>query len=112
MKNTKESAFISRVSKNDLYDPAKLQEDLDKVRDLYRGAGYKNVVIGDPKVDVRAGDPEGAPTRSAGCSSPSRSRRASAGSSARSHRGQQGLLRRGACCGPSTAGRPAGCAPR
>jgi outer membrane protein insertion porin family len=54
MKNTKESAFISRLSKKDLYDPAKLQEDLDKVRDLYRGAGYKNVVIGDPKVDVRA----------------------------------------------------------
>lgn len=54
MKNTKESAFISRISKKDLYDPAKLQEDLDKVRDLYRGVGYKNVVIGDPKIDVRA----------------------------------------------------------
>ncbi|MFL6237013.1 MAG: outer membrane protein assembly factor BamA [Thermoanaerobaculia bacterium] len=54
MKNTKESAFISRVSKKDLYDPAKLQEDLDKVRDLYRGAGYKNVVIGDPKIEVKA----------------------------------------------------------
>ena len=48
MKNTKESAFISRVSKKDLYDPAKLQEDLDKVREIYRGSGYKNVVIGDP----------------------------------------------------------------
>jgi outer membrane protein insertion porin family len=56
MKNTKESAFISRVSKKDLYDPAKLQEDLDKVREIYRGAGYKNVVIGDPKIDVRAVD--------------------------------------------------------
>jgi len=54
MKNTKESAFISRISKKDLYDPAKLQEDLDKVRELYRGAGYKNIVIGDPKIDVRA----------------------------------------------------------
>jgi outer membrane protein insertion porin family len=54
MKNTKESAFISRVSKKDLYDPAKLQEDLDKVRELYRSVGYKNVVIGDPKIDVRA----------------------------------------------------------
>jgi outer membrane protein insertion porin family len=54
MKNTKESAFISRLSKKDLYDPAKLQEDLDKVREVYRGAGYKNVVIGDPKIEVRA----------------------------------------------------------
>src|SRR3954469_12958753 len=54
MKNTKESAFISRLSKKDLYDPAKLQEDLDKVRELYRSIGYKNVVIGDPKVEVKA----------------------------------------------------------
>jgi outer membrane protein insertion porin family len=56
MKNTKESAFISRVTKKDLYDPAKLQEDLDKVRDLYRGVGYKNVVMGDPKVEVKTVD--------------------------------------------------------
>ena len=54
MKNTKESAFISRISKKDLYDPAKLQEDLDKVREVYRGTGYKNIVIGDPKIEVRA----------------------------------------------------------
>jgi outer membrane protein insertion porin family len=54
MRNTKESAFISRISKKDLYDPAKLQEDLDKIRELYRGVGYKNVVIGDPKIEVRA----------------------------------------------------------
>jgi len=54
MKKTKETGLITRLSKKDIYDPAKLQEDLDKVRDLYRGAGYKNVVIGDPKVEVRA----------------------------------------------------------
>ena len=54
MKKTKESGLITRIAKKDIYDPAKLQEDLDKVRDLYRGAGYKNVVIGDPKVEVRA----------------------------------------------------------
>jgi len=54
MRNTKESAFISRIAKKDLYDPAKLQEDLDKIRELYRGVGYKNVVIGDPKIEVRA----------------------------------------------------------
>ncbi len=57
MKKTKETGPITRVTKKDIYDPAKLQEDLDKVRDLYRGAGYKNVVIGDPKVEVRALDP-------------------------------------------------------
>jgi outer membrane protein insertion porin family len=58
MKNTKESGMLSRVLKKDIYDPGKLQEDLDKVRDIYRGAGYKNVVIGDPKVEVRALHPD------------------------------------------------------
>jgi outer membrane protein insertion porin family len=53
LKNTKETGLITRVSKKDVYDPAKLQEDLDNLRDLYRGAGYKNVVIGDPKIEVR-----------------------------------------------------------
>jgi len=57
MKKTKESNLISRISKKDIYDPAKLQEDLDKVRDLYKSVGYKNVVIGDPKVEVRAMNP-------------------------------------------------------
>lgn len=57
MKKTKETGLLTRLSKKDIYDPAKLQEDLDKVRDLYRGAGYKNVVIGDPKVEVRALNP-------------------------------------------------------
>ncbi|HEY9421155.1 MAG TPA: outer membrane protein assembly factor BamA [Thermoanaerobaculia bacterium] len=53
MKKTKESGLITRFSKKDVYDPAKLQEDLDKIRDLYRSSGYKNVVIGDPKIEVR-----------------------------------------------------------
>jgi outer membrane protein insertion porin family len=60
MKNTKETGPITRFSKKDIYDPAKLQEDLDKVRDVYRSAGYKNVVIGEPKVDVRAENPNAA----------------------------------------------------
>ena len=60
MKNTKETGPITRFSKKDIYDPAKLLEDLDKVRDLYRSAGYKNVVIGEPKVDVRAENPNAA----------------------------------------------------
>ncbi|HEY9421428.1 MAG TPA: outer membrane protein assembly factor BamA, partial [Thermoanaerobaculia bacterium] len=54
MKKTKESGLITRLQKKDIYDPAKLQEDLDNVRNLYRGAGYKNVVIGDPRIEVRA----------------------------------------------------------
>ncbi|HVT17583.1 MAG TPA: outer membrane protein assembly factor BamA [Thermoanaerobaculia bacterium] len=60
MKKTKETNWVTRVMKKDIYDPAKLQEDLDKVRELYRGDGYKNVVIGDPKIEVRAEKPNAA----------------------------------------------------
>jgi outer membrane protein insertion porin family len=63
MKKTKETGPVSRFTKKDIYDPAKLQEDLDKVRDLYHGAGYKNVVIGDPKVEVRALKPDAADSK-------------------------------------------------
>ncbi|MDP9120292.1 MAG: outer membrane protein assembly factor BamA, partial [Acidobacteriota bacterium] len=57
MKKTKEANLISRFTKKDIYDPAKLQEDLDKVRDLYKSEGYKNVLVADPKIEVRAENP-------------------------------------------------------
>jgi outer membrane protein insertion porin family len=60
MKNTRQSGPITRVLKKDIYDPAKLQEDLDNIRKLYRGAGYKNVVIGEPQLEVRALNPNAA----------------------------------------------------
>ena len=63
MKKTKETGPISRFSKKDIYDPAKLQEDLDKIRDLYKSSGYKNVVLGDPKVEVRALNPAAVATK-------------------------------------------------
>lgn len=53
MKKTKESGPINRILKKDIYNPANLEEDLGKVRDLYRGAGYKNVLVGEPRIDVR-----------------------------------------------------------
>ena len=58
MKNTRPSGPITRVLKKDIYDPAKLQEDLDAVRKLYKGAGYKNVVIGEPQLEVHAKNPD------------------------------------------------------
>ncbi|HWM94962.1 MAG TPA: outer membrane protein assembly factor BamA [Thermoanaerobaculia bacterium] len=58
MKKVKESGLITRMMKKDIYDPAKLQEDLDKVRDVYRAAGYKNAVIGEPTIAVRALKPD------------------------------------------------------
>ena len=64
MRKTKETASSPGCPRSDIYDPAKLQEDLDKVRDLYRGAGYKNVVIGDPEIEVRASNRERQPRAS------------------------------------------------
>jgi len=52
MKNTKESNLLFKILKKDIYNPAKLEEDIEKVRELYRKAGYKNVLLGDPEVDV------------------------------------------------------------
>jgi len=60
MRNTRQSGPITRMLKKDIYDPAKLQEDLDRVRKLYHGAGYKNVVIGEPQLEVRAKNPNAA----------------------------------------------------
>jgi outer membrane protein insertion porin family len=60
MKDTKESNWITRILKKDVYDPAKLQDDLDKIRDLYKSEGYKNVSIGEPKIEVKAKNPNAA----------------------------------------------------
>jgi len=60
MKDTKETNLVTRIMKKDVYDPAKLQEDLDKVRDVYHGEGYKNVAIGEPQIEVKAKHPNAA----------------------------------------------------
>lgn len=54
MKKTKESGLLSRVLKKDIYNPGTIEEDLDRVRELYKDSGYKNVLLGDPEVEVRA----------------------------------------------------------
>jgi outer membrane protein insertion porin family len=60
MRKTKESGLISRVLRKDIFNPATLEEDLDAVRELYRNAGFKNVLLGDPEVEVRALRPDAA----------------------------------------------------
>jgi outer membrane protein insertion porin family len=61
MRKTKETGLVSRLMKRDIYNPATLQEDLGKLRDLYRERGYKNVTIGEPEIEVHARRPD-APT--------------------------------------------------
>ncbi|HEX2253461.1 MAG TPA: outer membrane protein assembly factor BamA [Thermoanaerobaculia bacterium] len=53
MRSVKETGPISRLLRKDIYNPAKLEQDLEKIRDLYRNRGYKNVLLGDPELDVR-----------------------------------------------------------
>ena len=57
MRGTKQSGLISRFTKKDIYNPAKIEEDLDKVRELYRKAGYKDVLIARPELAVKAKNP-------------------------------------------------------
>ena len=52
MKKTKEAGPISRFMKKDIYNPANLEEDIKKIKDLYRSAGYKNVLVGEPRIEV------------------------------------------------------------
>jgi outer membrane protein insertion porin family len=52
MKDTKKTNIITRIMKKDIYNPATLDEDLVKVRDVYRAAGYKNARLGEPRLSV------------------------------------------------------------
>jgi outer membrane protein insertion porin family len=52
MKKTKKTNLFTRILKKDIYNPATVEEDLGKVRDTYRAAGYKNVVVGEPQLSV------------------------------------------------------------
>jgi outer membrane protein insertion porin family len=63
MKKTKESGFITKLLQRDVYEEAKFDEDLDKVRTVYRKAGYKNLVIGEPKIEIEAERPEAETTK-------------------------------------------------
>jgi outer membrane protein insertion porin family len=58
MRKTRESGMLSRLMKRDIYNPATLQEDLGKVRDLYRERGYKNAATDEPVIEVTARRPD------------------------------------------------------
>ena len=60
MKETKESSLLTKVTKKDIYNPATIEEDLDKVREIYKKAGYKDVLIGKPELSVTAKRPDAA----------------------------------------------------
>jgi outer membrane protein insertion porin family len=63
MRKTKETGLMSRILKKDIYNPATLEEDLKKVGDTYRRAGYKNAKVGDPAIEVKARHPGAATSK-------------------------------------------------
>lgn len=52
MEKTKKSNLLTRIRKRDVFNSATVEEDLDKVKELYRRFGYKDVEVGDPELDV------------------------------------------------------------
>ncbi len=60
MKKTKEAGLLSRVLKKDVFNVATFEEDLDKIRNIYRKVGYKNVLIGQPQIEIKATRPRAA----------------------------------------------------
>lgn len=58
MKKTKESGFITKFFKKDIYNPANIDEDLDNLRELYRKKGYKDILIARPEITVEAKRPK------------------------------------------------------
>ena len=52
MEKTKKSNLLTRIRKRDVFNSATVEEDLDKVKDLYRRFGYKDVEVGEPELEV------------------------------------------------------------
>ncbi len=52
MKKTKENNIISIISKHNLYSPENFKEDVGKIKNLYKKYGYKDIKIGEPKVET------------------------------------------------------------
>jgi len=52
MRKTKETNLLWRTLKKDIYNPATVQEDLQKVKELYRSIGYKDVIVEDPVLET------------------------------------------------------------
>jgi outer membrane protein insertion porin family len=58
LRKTRPTGVLSKMLKRDLYNPATYEEDMERVRELYRERGYKNLLIGEPELEVRALRPD------------------------------------------------------
>ncbi len=57
MRKTKEAGLLSRLLKKDVFNVATFEEDLVKIRDIYTKVGYKNVLLGEPQIEIKATRP-------------------------------------------------------
>lgn len=55
MKEVRPTNLYTRLRKRDLYVPSKLEEELENVRNLYQDHGYKDVAIGEVRVQTTEG---------------------------------------------------------
>ena len=58
MKKTRESNFYQFWDSKDVYNQASYEEDIESIKKVYQDAGYKDVVIKDPKIEVFVVNPE------------------------------------------------------
>jgi len=55
MKEVKKHNLITWIRKKNIYTPSKLQEDLERIRNLYQDYGYKDIAFGEPKIETLRG---------------------------------------------------------
>lgn len=53
MKEVKRHNIVTWIRKKNIYTPSKLQEDLERIRDLYQSEGYQDVSFGEPRLEQR-----------------------------------------------------------
>jgi outer membrane protein insertion porin family len=58
MKKTKEHSIISRLSKHNLYSAESFREDADRIKALYRSQGYKDIKVGEPRLETYVPKPQ------------------------------------------------------
>ncbi len=51
MEAVKRHNLVTWIRKKNIYTPSKLQEDLERIRDLYQDEGYQKVSFGEPQID-------------------------------------------------------------
>ena len=64
MKKLKErNLFLHPFGKKLIWNQESWAEDGENIKKLYMNHGYKDIIVGEPRVDLQARNPEGRPRR-------------------------------------------------